>query len=152
MTHHAFIHGHSKKEDGRQRRSPTYRSWESMRDRCTRPGCHTYKMYGGRGITVCERWNVFLNFLEDMGERPKGTTLDRIDGTKGYEPGNCRWATAATQGRNKPNLKLDIEKAAEIRRRDKNGERVGRLAKEFGVDHSLVSMVISGRVWREDAT
>lgn len=72
-----------------------------MKGRCNNENHHKYPLYGGRGIKVCERWMDFSNFLEDMGERPEGTTLDRIDSEKGYEPGNCRWATPTEQNRNK---------------------------------------------------
>ncbi len=68
--------------------------------RCTKPYHSAYKRYGAKGITVCERWMVFENFLSDMGERPEGTTIDRINGNLGYEPGNCRWATIKDQQRN----------------------------------------------------
>lgn len=72
-----------------------------MIGRCTRPSHIGYPNYGGAGITICERWMTFLNFLEDMGERPPGTSLDRIDSRGNYEPGNCRWATRAVQNNNR---------------------------------------------------
>ena len=81
--------------------TPTHNSWKAMRDRCERPGTNGYERYGGRGITVCERWRLFENFLADMGERPAGTTLDRIENSHGYGPGNCRWATALEQQNNR---------------------------------------------------
>jgi hypothetical protein len=83
-------------------RHPTYGSWWKMCDRCTNPDCERYKDYGGRGITVCDRWlESFQNFVDDMGIRPAGLTLDRIDVNGHYEQSNCRWADAITQARNK---------------------------------------------------
>lgn len=74
-----------------------YGAWHQMINRCENPNNSSYPRYGARGVTVCARWHDFRNFLADMGERPKGKTLDRIDGNKGYEPDNCRWATPAEQ-------------------------------------------------------
>src|SRR3989442_8242230 len=82
-------HGH------RRPWSPTYTTWVSMRGRCDRPRHVSYKFYGGRGITVCDRWRAFANFLADMGERPDGMWLDRIDYNGNYEPGDCTWAAPA---------------------------------------------------------
>lgn len=81
--------------------SPTYMSWKAMKARCTNPNDYRYYRYGGRGITICERWlSSFENFLEDMGERPAGKTLDRINLNKGYFPDNCRWADSYEQAAN----------------------------------------------------
>lgn len=81
--------------------SPTYKSWASMIARCKYEKSNSYHNYGGRGISVCERWRSFENFLADMGERPEGMTLDRKDPNKDYSPGNCRWASQTIQSVNK---------------------------------------------------
>jgi hypothetical protein len=78
----------------------TRNSWTNMRQRCLNPNNPKYKYYGGRGITISERWNIFANFLEDMGYPPTGMTLDRINPDGNYEPDNCRWATRKQQARN----------------------------------------------------
>lgn len=92
-------HGHSSAAG----RSPTYRSWHMMKQRALNPKDPNAHHYSGRGITVCKRWLKFENFLADMGERPPGTCLDRIDNDKGYRPGNCRWVSQAEQTRNRRN-------------------------------------------------
>lgn len=79
----------------------TYTVWANMLDRCRRITNPAYKNYGGRGITVCARWVKFENFLADMGERPKGLTLDRKNNDKGYSKRNCRWATWVEQQNNR---------------------------------------------------
>jgi len=82
-------------------RTPEYRSWGNMKTRCKTPRERDYKYYLGRGITVCEHWAAsFEAFYNDMGPQPPGTSLDRIDNDRGYEPGNCRWASATDQSRN----------------------------------------------------
>lgn len=81
--------------------SPTYKTWMSMWARCTWKRHKHFSHYGGRGITICERWRRFENFLEDMGERPLGLTLDRIDNDGNYESDNCRWATWKEQAVNR---------------------------------------------------
>lgn len=86
-------------KDGR-----AFKSWQCMIQRCTNPKTDGYHYYGGRGIRVCERWLAkggFINFLADMGSRPEGVTLDRINCDGDYEPSNCRWATPLDQMRNR---------------------------------------------------
>jgi hypothetical protein len=80
--------------------------WSQMKARCANPKHRSFKYYGGRGITVCARWigsNGLTNFLADMGERPTGLSIDRINNNGNYEPGNCRWATWKEQSNNKSN-------------------------------------------------
>lgn len=81
-------------------RSKTYNAWIDMRQRCNNSNAPQYKHYGARGIQVCERWNKYANFLEDMGEAPPGRSLDRINVNDHYTPENCRWATQSQQMRN----------------------------------------------------
>lgn len=82
--------------------TPTYRIWESMKQRTTNPKRSDWKLYGGRGITCCQRWlDSFENFLADMGEKTPGLSIDRIDNDGNYEPGNCRWADWKTQASNR---------------------------------------------------
>lgn len=81
--------------------TPTYNAWQNMKRRCDDRNRPNFNDYGGRGITVCERWlHSFSNFLDDMGEKPENLTLDRIDNDKGYFPENCRWATVSQQNFN----------------------------------------------------
>lgn len=92
----------SAKHSYSRRGNKTYAAWCAMRQRCFDKNSHNYKDYGGRGITVCGRWNEFKNFLADMGEAPPGLSLDRYPNNDGnYEPTNCRWATAKEQANNR---------------------------------------------------
>lgn len=94
---HSITHGHSKKGQP----TPEYRTWQAMMERTQNQNTKQYSDYGGRGITVCERWQKFENFLADMGGRPgKGYSLDRKENNKGYFKENCRWATRKEQNNN----------------------------------------------------
>ena len=97
-----LVHGHNTREG----QTPEYTAWCGMIGRCYNSNNRKFKDYGGRGISVCDRWrDSFISFLEDMGEKPSAShSLDRIDNNGNYEPGNCRWATVKEQSRNKRNV------------------------------------------------
>lgn len=88
------------------RELPEHYTWRTMHARCNNPKARGYKYYGGRGISVCARWDSYENFLADMGKRPPNTSLDRIDSNKGYSPDNCRWATHSEQQKNKTSTRM----------------------------------------------
>ena len=102
----------------RMSKTPTYTSWYKMKGRCLNKRGHNYKYYGGRGIKICKRWEIFENFYKDMGDRSVGTSLDRIDNDKGYCKENCRWATQQEQVSNmRRNVKYRGETASAASRR-----------------------------------
>ena len=87
-------------------RTPEYNTWYAMIRRCTNPKCKAFEDYGGRGITVCDKWRDFINFYADMGLRPEGLSIDRINNNGNYEKSNCRWATWSEQANNKREYKI----------------------------------------------
>lgn len=111
--------------------TPEYRCWSHMIGRCENPTDKAFENYGGRGISVCARWREsFEAFYEDMGPRPDGCSIDRIDVNGNYEPGNCRWATDYTQARNRRNNRLLDWRGRSICLKD--------AAKEAGLHRSTV--------------
>lgn len=159
---------------------PLYRVHRQMLQRCYLLTAPNYPWYGAKGVTVCDRWRFgdgrqigFRCFLQDMGERPHGMTLDRIDPFKPYEPGNCRWASWAQQGINKrehylppavraalckerrkpyigekhPTAKLKDAQVAIIKRRIAEGARTSVLARDFNVAPQTISGIKRGDKW-----
>lgn len=124
--------------------SPEYYSWASMIQRCTNPKRNNWHLYGGRGIEVCERWRLFDSFLADMGLRPEGFSLGRIDPDGDYEPSNCEWQSAKQQARSRRNNKLTEFKADAIRASTAGSTTVGRL---YGVSKTMVQHIRAGREW-----
>lgn len=119
-----------------------------MRHRCNNPSAADWANYGGRGIVVCERWDSFETFLADMGPRPsRSHSIERNDNERGYEPGNCRWATAAEQGRNTRSTKLEPHEPDQICWLRSCGYKYDEIAAFFGVSSSTVGYVVRGATW-----
>jgi hypothetical protein len=120
-------------------KSPTYNSWSKMRNRCLNNNNDRYSSYGGRGISVCARWvDSFENFLSDMGERPEGCSIGRIDNDGDYCPDNCRWETSKQQSRNKRNTARVL------------GEDICSASERVGIEATTIYTRIK-RGWSEDA-
>lgn len=128
------------------RGTPAFRlfvCWQSMIWRCYNKNRRDYAYYGGRGVVVCERWrNSFQAFALDMGDKPEGMSIDRIDCNGNYEPGNCRWATNKQQSNNKRNNRVIVA----------NGEArtISQWAESLGVDHSAIAYRLR-KGWPADA-
>lgn len=111
--------------------SPEYKAWAGMRSRCRNENDAAFANYGGRGIEVCQRWSAFENFFEDMGRRPDGLSIERVDNNQGYSKENCKWATPFEQSNNKrTNQKLTIHGVTKT---------VGQWAALNGINRRLIS-------------
>jgi len=130
--------------------TPEYAVWANLRNRCYYKNNNRYHRYGGRGITVCERWlHSFSAFYADMGPKPfKGAQIDRIDNDGNYEPTNCRWVTCAENRRNAITTKLTEEKVKQIRKLCKVGRMSQRaISLLYGIHESNVSLLINNKTW-----
>ena len=134
------------------RPSPEYRAWQGMLRRCYRPKDKRYHCYGGRGIMVCARWRTaFGNFIQDMGPRPVGYSLERRDNDAGYRPDNCYWAPSNQQQKNRSTTKLNWDKVKQIRALLPEKSQL-ELAAMFNVDPSLISCIARGKIWKSSDT
>lgn len=118
--------------DERTPKNPTYATWMGMRTRCLNPNAAGYQNYGGRGIKVCPQWETFDGFLADMGPRPPGLTLDRIDPDAGYTPENCRWVTPLIQVLNRRD-RISLTARIEVIESIVRGESPGSIAERFDI-------------------
>ncbi len=149
-------HGHTTSAYGESRKSRTYQTWENMRSRCYRPKTNRFRDYGGKGIQVCARWFMFENFLADMGERPVGKTIDRINSNGHYMPSNCRWLTPKEQCANRRSLRgesnpshiLTHDQVVEIKNLIRSGSTQQAIANQFGVCKSAIGQIRQGKNWK----
>jgi hypothetical protein len=137
------------------KRAPEYGTWWGMVQRCTYPRHNRFALYGGRGIAVCDRWRYgdgersgFECFFADMGPRPERHSIDRVDNDGNYEPGNCRWATASVQMRNRRPFKLTASQVAEIRALAGQLSQA-KIARRFGIARATVGDILTERTWRK---
>ncbi len=132
-------------------RDAEYRIYYAMIQRCNNKKNIAYKNYGYRGISVCKEWlESFNNFYRDMGEKPYGCEIDRINNNGNYEKNNCRWATKILNRRNKRNVKLSLEKAINIRAKYRNGKKINILAKIYNVHRTTINQIINNKIWKEE--
>lgn len=140
-------HGHF---IGTKKCSKTYMVWSSMKSRCNNKNHHAYNSYGGRNIKICNRWNDYVNFLEDMGDKPEGLSLDRIDNNGDYSLDNCRWATRSEQQRNKKNTRLNEIAVKVIRYMfEVKGYGHTRIGRAMNLTREHIRDIVTYRIWRE---
>ncbi len=142
--------GNSLKHGYGTQKTREYRIWLLMRSRCNNPKHKSYHNWGGRGIRVCEEWNDFLVFLNDMG-LSNGLSIDRIDNNGNYCKENCRWATTKQQSQNKRrhgNQKLNINQVREIIYKRSQGVNANELARQYSICSSTVRYIIRRDIWK----
>lgn len=139
--------------DGKRCATPEYRSWQMMKNRCLNPNAEDYRYYGGRGISLCERWMTYDNFIADMGRKPTLLhTLDRKDVNKNYNKKNCRWATRAIQAQNRNYNRFTMTTARRIRKLYASGHYYQyEIAAMFETSQAMVSQITRGDAWKEVA-
>lgn len=144
------IHGHTRDN----KRSPTHSSWTAMMNRCFKPYSNRYYAYGAKGVTVCERWLSFENFLADLGPRPDGCTLGRKNDEGNYEPGNAWWQTTAEQSRRgERNHQARLNEYSVLAARAlfvkgaKRGCSLRNMARDLGVSEATLCEALSGKTW-----
>lgn len=129
--------------------SSEYRCWLNMKERCLNPNNKDYIYYGGRDIKVCDRWlNSFENFYSDIGPRPKGNSIERLNNDGNYEPSNCIWADKTTQARNQRTTVLNKDLVRELRRL-KQSHTYKQLSEMFGINKNTIQQAVSGTTWKD---
>lgn len=131
--------------------SPEYKVWKGMRKRCLGKDVKSNQWYKDRGITICERWLKFENFLKDMGPRPEHYSIERIDNSKGYFPENCQWIPMGHQKMNTRSSRLSPEIVQNFKKRFSEGISPKTMAAEFGMSAGYIGRCISGQKWKHVA-
>ena len=130
--------------------NPLYNTWKDIKKRCTNPNRRDYKWYGGKGISFCERWRSFDNFVEDMGDSYfSGATIDRLDNDKDYCKDNCTWSSKSKQQQNRGNVKGHWRRAEEIKDLRRKGYSQQSIADLLGMSQGTVSHILAGNIPKE---